>query len=252
MGKVVGVITMKGGVGKTTTTIELASIIAKKKKVLVIDLDAQANLSKYVNADMNHPSIYEVLQAEASVADAIQRCGKIDVIAASEELSKSDKVFVEHDDIFLLQDVIELVKDDYDIIFIDNGPARSTLVTMTYVASDYVVVPTEADDGSIDGVDRVYNDIIKNRKGKRPITSAKIAMLLLNKYENTIMHQEAKALLEEKSAEFEDHPAVITVRKGIVASEAKSFKQAMIEYEPESNVALDFQDAAKKLVKIVR
>ncbi len=248
MGKVIGVINQKGGVGKTTATIELANALAgNKRKVLVIDLDQQGNLSKYVDADTGLPSIYEVLQAKNAIADAIQTCGRIDVIASSKELSKADKEFVEHDDIFLLEDVIEIIKGQYDLIFIDNGPARSTLLTMSYVASDYIVIPAEADDGSIDGVDEVYNDIIKYRQGKRPITNAKIAMLLLNRYEITIMHQNVKEHLEEKEAAFEDHPCVATIRKGIAATESKSFKEPIMDYDPNGNVANDYKTVAQKL-----
>lgn len=252
MGKVIGVINQKGGVGKTTSTIDLANAVAvKKNRVLVIDLDQQGNLSKYVGANNETPSIYNVLQVENPIIDAIQKCGRIEVIASSKELSKADKVFVEHDDIFLLQDVVETIKDKYDYIFIDNAPARSTLLTMAYVASDYIVIPVEVDDGAIDGIDEVYNDVISYRKGKRPITDAKIAMLLLNKYENTVMHQTAKEKLDDKSEEFEDHPIVATIRKGIVASESKCFKEPIIDYDPKGNVASDYLLAAKKLINII-
>ncbi len=252
MGKVIGVINQKGGVGKTTATIELANSIAlKKKKVLVIDLDQQGNLSKYVGAELNCPTIYDVLQAEKPISEAIQNCGRIDVIAASKELSKADKEFTEHDDIFLLEDVIELIKNDYDAIFIDNGPARSTLLTMAYVASDFIVIPAEADDGSMDGVDEVYHDIVKYRQGKRPITEAKICMLLLNKFENTIVHQDRKERLEEKSEEFIDHPCVATIRKGIAATESKSFKMPLADYDPSGNVAFDYSIATKKLIDMI-
>ncbi len=252
MGKVIGVINQKGGVGKTTATIELANAIAsKKKKVLIMDLDQQGNLSKYVGADESVPTIYDVLQAEKPISDAIQTCGRVDVIASSKELSKSDKEFVEHDDIFLLEDVIDLIKEKYDVILIDNAPARSTLLTMAYVASDFIVIPAEADDGSIDGVEEVHNDIIKYRQGKRPITEAKISMLILNRYENTIMHQNAKEKLDEKSEEYEDHPLVVTIRKGIAASECKCFKQAILDYDSNSNLATDYNLAAKKLLSAI-
>ncbi|MBQ9302329.1 ParA family protein [Butyrivibrio sp.] len=249
MGKVIGVINQKGGVGKTTATIDLANAIAqRKRKVLVIDLDQQGNLSKYTSADSHIPTIYEVLQAEKPIAEAVVTCGRIDVIPSSKELSKADKEFVEHDDIFLLSDVIELIRDKYDFIFIDNGPARSTLLTMAYVAADYIIIPAEADDGSLDGVDEVYNDIIRYRQGKRPITKAIISMLLLNRYENTVMHQNTKEALEEKSENFEDHPCIATIRKGIVATECKSFRQPVIDYDPNGNVAQDYMIAAKKLI----
>lgn len=253
MGKVIGVINQKGGVGKTTCTIELANAAAaKKNKVLVIDLDQQGNLSKYVGTDTEVPSIYEVLQADKPINEAIQKCGRVDVIASSKELSKADKEFVEHDDIFLLADVIDMVRENYDLIFIDNGPARSTLLTMAYVASDYVVIPAEADDGSMDGVDEVESDIIRYRQGKRPITKAKIIMLLLNRYENTIMHQNTKEDLEARSEKFDDHPCVVTIRKGIAATESKSFKQPIMDYDPNGNVTTDYKVAVKKMLDMIK
>ena len=127
MGRIIATLNQKGGVGKTTSTIELGNALAlKNKKVLIIDLDQQGNLTKYVNAQTNLPNIYDVLQAKKPIAEAIQTCGRVDIIASSKELSKADKEFVEHDDIFLLEDVVELIKDKYDFVFIDNGPARST------------------------------------------------------------------------------------------------------------------------------
>ncbi len=252
MNKVIAVINQKGGVGKTTSTIELANAIAaKKKKVLVVDLDQQCNLTKYVGAVTNVPTIYEVLLAKEPIAAAIQKCGRIDVIAASKELSKADKEFVEHDDIFLLSDTLDIVKNKYDVIFIDNGPARSTLLTMAYVASDNIIIPAEADDGSVDGVEEVFADIIRYRQGKRPITKAKVSMILLNRYENTIMHQNTRETLEEKGESYPDNPSVVTIRKGIAATESKSFRQAIMDYDPNGNVASDYQRVAKRLIKEV-
>ena len=251
MSKVIGVINQKGGVGKTTATIELANSLAEKtgKKVLVIDLDQQRNLSTYAGADLTLPTIYDVFLAKCDIAEAVQKCGRIDIITASKELSRADKEFDGHDDIFLLYDVIDIIRNDYDYIFIDNGPARSTLLTMAYVASDYVVIPSDADDGSINGVDEVYKDILKYRQGKRPITQAKIAMLLLNRCENTIIHQTTKEQLKEKSESFLDKPAVVSIRKAIAATECKSFRKPIMDYCPGSNVTSDYDKAASKLLE---
>ncbi|WP_026511236.1 MULTISPECIES: ParA family protein [unclassified Butyrivibrio] len=250
MGKVLGIVNQKGGVGKTTSTIELAAaFVAQKKKVLVIDLDQQGNLSKYVNADLSKPTIFDVLQAESATIDAIQKCGTFDVIASSKELSKADRTFTEYQDLFLLEDVIKPIKDNYHFILIDNGPSRSTLLTMAYVASDGIVIPTEADDGSIDGIWEVHNDLVTYRDGAHPVSHAKIELLLLNKYENTVMHQNAKEALQDISSEISDNPLVETIRKSIIASESKSFRQSIQEYSPKNNAAEDYRSVAKKLVR---
>jgi chromosome partitioning protein len=250
MGKVLGIVNQKGGVGKTTSTIELASAFAiNKKKVLVIDLDQQGNLTKYVGADLEVPTIFDVLQAECATVDAIQTCGLFDVITSSKELSKADRTFTEYEDLFLLEDVIKPVIDNYHYILIDNGPSRSTLLTMAYVASDGIVIPTEADDGSIDGILEVINDIAKVRDGKHPLSHAKVELLLLNKFENTVMHLSAKETLEGISEDMADKPLVGTIRKSIIASESKSFRQSIQEYAPKNNAAEDYRDVAKKLAR---
>ena len=95
MGVTIGIVNQKGGVGKTTSAIEISNNLAFfEKSVLVIDLDPQSNLSKYVDADLSKPSIYEALHGDGSVIETIQHIGRIDIIPASENLSKSDREFI--------------------------------------------------------------------------------------------------------------------------------------------------------------
>ncbi|MBO4913128.1 MAG: ParA family protein, partial [Butyrivibrio sp.] len=170
-------------------------------------------------------------------------------IASSKELSKAERQFVDYDDIFLLKDVIDAVGDEYDFVLIDNGPSRSILLTMSYVAADYIISPTDCDDGSIDGIKEVYADLQEIRAKKRPISKAKLLGILLTKYERTIMHQEAENTIEEIANETDDKPFVMTIRKAITASESKSARESMQEYQHNSNPAADYRAVAKMIVK---
>ena len=152
----ISTINQKGGAGKTTTAIEVAYNLANlEKRVLLIDMDSQVGLTHYLPVDLSKPSMYNVLKADKKIMDAIQKLDRIDAIIASEELSKSDKEFVDYDDIFILKDIIEAIQDDYDYIVVDTGPQRSILLNMVYVASDYIIIPNSLDKGSLKGVEKV-------------------------------------------------------------------------------------------------
>ena len=96
-------------------------------------------------ADFSKPSIYDVLHADASYEDAIQHLEFFDLIPASEKLSRADREFIGKDDGFILADFVDMIRNDYDFIFVDNAPSRNILLTMTYIASDYIIIPTECD-----------------------------------------------------------------------------------------------------------
>lgn len=249
--KTIAIANQKGGVGKTTTTIELAASLALlNKRVLVIDLDQQGNLSKYCGANRNVPSIYDVLHAKCSIEDAITKVA-FDVIISSSELSKADKEFVDLEDVYLLSDLVGLVKDNYDYILIDNGPTRNILLTMAYVAADYVIIPTECDDGSLDGIIAIEKDVRKLRESRAQTSKAQIIGIILTKYENTIMHSISIDEIKEITEPFGSDPFIMTVRKSIIVSECKKVNQSLHEYSKEGNPTKDYQAIAEELIKRV-
>lgn len=244
----------KGGVGKTTTSIEIAaSLFNRGKRVLVIDFDQQRNLSKYVGADLGLPSIFTVLTGDSPIADAIQHTESgFDVIISSDELSTADKEFNDPtEDIFLLADVIEMVKDDYDYVVIDNSPARNILNQMSYVAADGIIMPTEADEGGNDGLYAIYQDVEKFKNHRNKLSHAEYLGFILNKYEKTNIFQIAYENLEAAKEKMNPDAFILTVRKASVSSEAKTMKQSIQKYKRSSTVATDYRAVADTIIEKV-
>lgn len=250
MARTIVIANQKGGVGKTTTAIELAAALSDlKKKVLLIDLDQQANLSKYVGASLQHISIYDALHGKARIKEAIQHTNICDVIASSPELSKADREFVDADDVFLLADLIDFVKIDYDYIVLDNNPSRNVLLTMSYVAGQDVIIPTECDAGSIDGIAAINRDIVKLRDGRMSFSKARVMGLVLTKSERTIMHSVADEELQNLALQIGGNPFILSVRKSIVVSECKKVCQSLQQYARWSAPAMDYRKIAEEIIR---
>ena len=251
MSTVISIANQKGGVGKTTTTIEIANNMAVfEKRVLVIDLDSQTNLSQYVAADQKKPTIYQVLHGQATVKDAIQTVGRFDLISGSEGLSKADREFIGVDDVYIVADLVELVQDDYDYILVDTGPARNILINMAYVASDYIIIPIIPDDGALLGVGKVYNDILQLRTGKRQMSHARILSMILNDYHSGWNNDKQKLdNINYFAEQMEEDPDIFTVRTYTGTKECKTMKMAIMDYDKNSNAAIDFRNLTYDLIE---
>lgn len=236
----------KGGVGKTTTTLEICSILGKKYKVLGIDLDAQRNFSMYSGAELNGaPTVNEVLNATILLEEAVQHLPHFDILISSKALADAPKTFGEPDDIFLLKDVLEDATG-YDYVIIDNAPARSPLLYMSYIASDYIIPVAECDDGALEGLNEISLDIARFKKHHQ--TNVKVLGLLLTKYENTGMHQMAYETLEEIGEQLGGAPFQTKIRKSIVVSESKTARQSINDYQAQNTAAKDYVKLCKEII----
>ncbi len=215
--KVFSFFNSKGGVFKTGFTVEIGSMLKERGyKVLVIDMDQQSSLSRHVDADLTHNSIWNVLHTECSMAEAIQHTDFFDVICGSDRLSKIDRQFVDNDDRYILVDELESIKDDYDVVLIDNGPSRTILVEMTICACDYIIIPTMPDEGSLDQVDTTIQEVEALVNNRNHDSHAKIIGYALTMYErNTLYCQDALDRLNQKGE------PVVTLSKTTALGDAK-------------------------------
>ncbi len=240
----------KGGVGKTTSTIELGAYFKQKNySVVVVDLEQQYDTTKYCGGNPTQPGIYEVLKGEIKVSDAIQHLEEFDLLSASPKLSKADEEFTGATDVLKLKKALLPLEEEYDFIIIDTNPGRNKLLNMAYVASDYVVIPTDADDGSVDGIKSVFADLEEFRSVGW--SDSRVLGVIFTRTENTGMHKYQEDRIREILDEKQPDAFLMKVRKGIAATECKTEGTSMQMGKKFSNPAIDYRKVGEKALELI-
>lgn len=247
----------KGGVGKTTTVHELGANLNKRGfKVLTIDLDMQRNLSRISGAAINddYYTIYDVLHGKCPIEDSIQEMANYDIAISDKRLEFAEREFPDIMAIYKLTDTLNGVREKYDFIIIDTPPSLGILPTMALTAADKVIIPCEASSSGMQGLGQLYEkiELVKDpRRGSN--RDLEVVGMLLTMFKSRTnfaqsVHEDLKRLANVKNTKvFNTY-----IRESIVVDECQGWKQSLIEYDPKSNPAIDYDNFTSELLETLK
>lgn len=243
--QIITVAEIRGGTGKTTTAAALAQAAQKNgKKVLVIDLDAQASITYLLGGDPTEPGAYALLFGTREAAEVIQETKQgIDLIAAAPDLYT---ITTNRSGIDALKDAIEPITSRYDVIIIDTPPALSDCTFNALEASNGLVIPMSANEASIDGLLLLLRYAKEIRETNKKL---KVLGCILTQYDAraTIIKQIRD--LCEKAATANKCPYLGEIRKGVAIQEAQAYGYNLFDYAPKSKPAADYMSIYNKIIK---
>jgi chromosome partitioning protein len=251
MAKVFAIANQKGGVGKTTTCINLAaSLVATKRRVLLIDLDPQGNATMGSGVDkqaLEH-SIYDVLIGESTVGEAMQfsEHGGYQLLPANRDLTAAEVALLEMKmKESRLRYALAPIRENYDYILIDCPPALSMLTVNALVAADGVIIPMQCEYYALEGLTDLMNSI--QRIGQLLNPSLKIEGLLRTMYDPRIsLTNDVSAQLK---AHFGEQLYDVVIPRNVRLAEAPSFGMPALAYDKQSRGAIAYLALAGELVR---
>lgn len=251
MGKIIALANQKGGVGKTTTTINLAASLAVlEKKVLVVDADPQANASSGLGLDIKKikNTIYECLIGEATAEEAIVRTeyDRLDIIPSHINLvgAELEMLNIESREKRLAA-VLNPIKSEYDFILIDCSPSLGLITVNALTAADSVIIPVQCEYFALEGISKLLNTIKIIKSKLNP--TLEIEGFLLTMYDARL--RLANQIYEEVKKHFQELVFTTVIQRNVKLSESQSFAQPVLAYDAASRGTVNHMQLAKELIE---
>ena len=250
MGKVISIANQKGGVGKTTTSVNISTILAKRgKKVLMIDTDPQGNATSGLGIDKNvNFSIYDVIINDVEIDNTIQQTmvKNLEVCPSNIDLAGAEVELVSMEDReYKLKEKIDSQKDKYDYIIIDCPPSLGLITLNAFTASDSVLIPVQCEYYALEGLGQLLNTIQLVQEHLNENLQIEGALLTMFDARTNLSNQ----VVREVNKYFENKVYKTVIPRNVKLSEAPSYGMPISIYDPRSKGAKSYDKFVKEFLK---
>lgn len=247
---IIGVINQKGGVGKTTTAVNLSAALAERRRILLVDLDPQANATSGVGVFEPDRTVYDVVSGNASARQSVVKTAtpNLDVLAASADLAGAAvELDASRENLLLLSRALIGVRPNYDFIVVDAPPSMGALTLNALAAADHLVVPLQCEYYALEGIAGMIETVERVRGSIN--RDLRILGILLTMYDSrTRLSQEVE---ENVRRHFGRLVFKTVIPRTVRLAEAPSHGQSVLEYAPTSQGALAYQLLAEEVIERV-